>query len=447
MRIYVPYATSGRRPKPIRLGGLAACCSSCSSAGLGALPAWQTDPKALRALVMQVRHGGLGSLGLNQTEGKVVGAVASKGAAVGASALATYAGAGAIAGPIGAAVGVVIGLVAGLFMGKHYFDVAAMNADEDKEVQAWNQYTQIQGHVAGRALGLQTMASIWNGAVHSGLFPGNDAPKSGDLCFHNGCGKYPGDARWVTATIQGCPGHNCFPDALTQFKAQQAGKPANVPDAVYFIDSIFLPLFEQTARIKWISDAANGNTQVHQLLYDAADAYLAQYGSNTVPYVEYPQAQVSTETVAGAEGSPSGPVQAPPAPAAAAVQPAAVPYLSPAVASSAAAVPAAAGTPINVTGTTASGTPVVPADQTNALIQSMLAQGQTQQQAFQAAMESLQANGVNTSAPQVQQQVAGAVAAAAPASTSSLMSGSTGMILIALGLGGAILLGLKERKR
>lgn len=356
-RLYRPQAP--RRPARVSFSGYRGL------AGV-TVPAWQVHPGALRELAKQVSvagrrsriaglggfspYQGFGALGLSPTEGTVISVVGGKAAAVGASALATAAGAGSVAGPIGAAAAVVIALVVGLF-NKQYFDVASMNADETNEVAAWNKYVTIQGHIAGRAYGLATMGSVWNGAVHSGMFPLNNAPDSGGLCFHDGCGKYPGDARWVTATIQGCSQGDCFPNALTQYNAERSGKPADVPDAVYFIDDIFIPLFEAHAQIKWISQAI-GDPQVHQLLYDVADAYLAENASNTTPYVEFPAEQQGTPTAGAENASGEGvvtqaaaPAAAPAAPAPAAAAPAPAPSPAPAAAVTAAPAPTPAASP------------------------------------------------------------------------------------------------------
>ena len=61
--------------------------------------------------------------------------------------------------------------------------------------------------------------------------------------------------------------------------------------------------------------------------------------------------------------------------------------------------------PVTITGTTSSGTPIVPVNETAALIAQMQAQGASQSQALAAAIASLQAQGINTSTPQVQQQL------------------------------------------
>lgn len=95
-------------------------------------------------------------------------------------------------------------------------------------------------------------------------------------------------------------------------------------------------------------------------------------------------------------------------------------YASQAYKAPAAAAPAAQATATTqqiaapaVTGTTSAGTPVVAPNDTDALIQQLIAQGASQTAALQAAMASLEANGVNTAQPQVQQQLQQSVSAAA----------------------------------
>jgi hypothetical protein len=74
--------------------------------------------------------------------------------------------------------------------------------------------------------------------------------------------------------------------------------------------------------------------------------------------------------------------------------------------------PVAGPRPVLVTGTTSAGTPVVAPSDTDALIQQLIAQGNSQNQAIAAALQSLAANGIDTSQPQIQQQVAASAASA-----------------------------------
>lgn len=447
MRVYVPYARSGPRPRVSVLGALA-CCQACSSSsalsGLGAAD-WQVNPAALQRQVRQARlgrgFGGFGSLGLSsgasgavtgaETGVKAAGAIATVGAGSAAAAGAT---AGSVVPIVGTAIGAVVGAIVGyLLASKKYFNVGNSNAQCQQLMQAWQSYTSIQGHVAGRALGWSTMQQLFHAAVGAGLFPGNNM----HLQFHEGMLACAGHGDWVDdflgINLQGqpvnnCGAHNCMADAFIRYQQQRSSVPAGTPDAIYFVDSILLPM-NQSAAIPWVYQGAQSGPQVHQLFYDLADAYLAQNASGTTPYVEYPQAQTGTPT-AGAEGAPTTAATA--APAAAAAQPVTVPYVSPASAATASPPGTTAAAPVP--------------DQTTALVQSLLAQGQSQQQAYRAALANLQAQGANVASPAVQQQVAGAVtAAAAPVSAGSLLSGNTGLILVALGVGGAILFAMKGK--
>lgn len=111
--------------------------------------------------------------------------------------------------------------------------------------------------------------------------------------------------------------------------------------------------------------------------------------------------------------------------------------------------------PLTVTGTTAAGTPIVPIDQTAALVAQLRAQGDTQQQAFTAAMASLQAQGVNTASPAVQAQVAADVAGvpvggAVPVATAGGLSGIPQWLqigLLVVGVGFVLVRPVKHSRR
>lgn len=90
-------------------------------------------------------------------------------------------------------------------------------------------------------------------------------------------------------------------------------------------------------------------------------------------------------------------------------------------------------TPVTVTGTTQSGSAIVPVNQTDALIQQMMAQGASQQAAMTAAMASLQAQGINTSSPQVQQQLQSAVQASTAGGTTLPVWLGIGAAVVAMG--------------
>lgn len=339
---------------PSRLRGLSSF-GGFGAAALAVPAAWQVDPNALRSLAAGAASGnvptavlqpkpsaapaviaaapqavaatraawssaalpsainfrGFGSFGLSPTADTAVSAVGSKAAAVGTTSLLTSLGtSAAIAGPIGIAAGVVIALAVTLFK-KNYFNVGDSNAACAQLESLWQKYTSIQGHVAGRALGWQTMNQLMHAATGAGLFPGNNM----HLSFHEGTLQCAGHGDWVDSftgyTIQGnkgsaCGAHNCLPDAFTTYQGQRNAVPPGTPDAVFLVDNILLPMNAPgRAQIPWIYQGAQ-NLEVHQLLYDLADAYIAQFGSGgDTPYVEYPAAQVGTP-IANAEGAPAG---------------------------------------------------------------------------------------------------------------------------------------------
>ena len=88
-----------------------------------------------------------------------------------------------------------------------------------------------------------------------------------------------------------------------------------------------------------------------------------------------------------------------------------------------------------VTGTTSNGTPVVAPDDTAALISQLIAQGQSQTAAINAGLASLEANGVDSSAPASQAALqSSAVAAASPGlfglSTNELLIGGAAIAAV-----------------
>jgi len=106
---------------------------------------------------------------------------------------------------------------------------------------------------------------------------------------------------------------------------------------------------------------------------------------------------------------------------AAAVPSTPVPTVAPAVQAASQTVNAAvaAAPPAN----TASGAPVVAPQDTTALMQSLMAQGATQQEAILAAMQSLEANGINSQTPQIQQQLQAASSGGISTTTMLIIGG------------------------
>lgn len=290
--------------------------------------------------------GRLGDSGASTAAKGVAVSVASKaGGAAAASALGV---AGLAAGVVTAGVGLVIAFALGKLLTKNYLNVPAMNASEDQDVAAYNQYLTIMGQAPGRAFGLDAMLAVFRGANHSGLWPANN----GVQCFHEGCSKYPGRADWVNGFVNdyGVHGNINFLDAYYRFSqdrnaadfgplaynphpspsaspqsysaaatppaappgatvASVAPAPMTTPvfnpamrfargalrglgqgasagpDAPNFVDNFLLPY--NAAHNTWV---VPHTATERQILYDVADAYLAQKGITTTPYIAVPQA-------------------------------------------------------------------------------------------------------------------------------------------------------------
>lgn len=301
---------------------------ACAGPAALALKAARANGSTVRGGPRSLARGGslgyMGSLGdaaaLAATKTAAIG-VGSKyaGAAAGTS-IAAYVGAGAWAGPIGAAAGLIIGLALSSVFKKNYLNVAQANAAEDAAVNVFNQYKQIAGQIAGRQLGLDTMHTIWLGAIYSGLFPLNNARES----FHEGNLKYPGRPEWVTYALdQGAGPTDHFatvwqkmqstpsPTAATATAAPGSyvmARPrvgvmpvgsaggrvmlrgfgslgdytSGVPDAVTFVDQFMIPMMTSN-RPPWEIPTS---PLAHQLLYDVADAWIAEHGdSGSTPFV------------------------------------------------------------------------------------------------------------------------------------------------------------------
>jgi hypothetical protein len=341
----------------------------------------------------------LGTLGISNQAGGAV-----SGASMGAKA-------GSLVLPgIGTAVGAAVGAIAGFLLAKkNYIKVGDANQEEDEDVVSiWPQYQQIAGGVAGRDIGLDLLERVFRGAVYSRSdFTKNNAKK----CFHNGCLKYPGDPDWIHQTIFGSSkDKNCFQDVIPGAVA------AGVTDPRMIVDQYYIPANRSRGNGWAVPTTAAGR----QVLVDVADAYMAKrgapyfYGAPGAPAAPSPSQAVQPVMV-------QQPVQAVAAPAAA-VQ--AVQSATPVTTSAAGGVVAAPQTVQNALPATVVPVPVTSQGQidTAGLVQSLLAQGQSQQQAYNSALASMQAAGVQAT-PQVQAATAQAVQSAGAGGMFSGMSG------------------------
>jgi hypothetical protein len=291
----------------------------------------------------------LGALGASP----LVSTVASKGGAVaataGGSSIASAMGAGAAAGPIGLVVGAIVGIVLSKIFAKQYLDVTSANNIADASLGVFKQYQAIAGQVAGRDIGLASMNAIWKGAMYSGLFPLNNQ----QLCFHNGCLKYRGQPEWIEATINGPDNQFTLGGVYNNFlmaarTATTAGAstvnsvavPINrtgmtrvalqglghrrhqgfsglgalgaingVPEAVVLVDNYLIPANTRDNPAWLVPRTA----LEHQILYDVADAWLAQKHPeiNTTPYVANPATPASAPAVPQPSAGPVPPPNLP----------------------------------------------------------------------------------------------------------------------------------------
>lgn len=253
---------------------------------------------------------------------EVASGAVGAGAKVGGTALATYAGAGSWAGPIGIAAGLIIGIVVTKLLTKNYFNVNQMNQIRETELNVFQQYQKIMGKFPGRAVGLPVMTEIWKGANKARFFPKNNLSP----CFHNGCAVLLGDDTPIDQMVVAPNAGGIVNSIAAAYALQQAhhGTPAATsssrqivpvsggraalaglgcgcsngfgavatPDVVDLITNYFAPLQVSAcagspyATCTW---AAPANATERQVLYDVADAWLAQYTSNPpAPYIAIP---------------------------------------------------------------------------------------------------------------------------------------------------------------
>jgi hypothetical protein len=232
---------------------------------------------------------GLDSFGINAgTTGSAASGAAS-GAAIGT----------AIVPGIGTAIGAAAGAIISLFGSKSNPQI---QIDKNSAVNLFDQYVNVAGTVSGRSIGLQNMNFVWRGAAFSGHFPGwkNDTGRIDTAMNMNGKGG-------------GCA--NCFA-GLWQYA--QSGAPSShypqdtgnggvpVRDAKTFIDRYFWPSNSKPDDTDpW---ATNTDAIGKQILYDAADAFIATMVASSVPYIanqQQPSAGSSTPTSAPAPASSS----------------------------------------------------------------------------------------------------------------------------------------------
>jgi hypothetical protein len=217
---------------------------------------------------------GLGQLGLSSSATGAAGGAAG-GAATGAAVGSIVPGIGTA---IGAAAGAIVGAITGLLGGKSNPQI---QIDKTSAQNFFGQYANLAGTVSGRSIGLNNMDMVLRGACFAGHFPkwGNKTELPDSLLSMPGS-PYGGN-------------DNCFKVlwAAARTGAKAPGTSGvntgngNVPvrDAKTFVDRYVWP--SNTADVDTNPWVTTTDAIGKQIIYDAADAYLAQQDPTTVPLI------------------------------------------------------------------------------------------------------------------------------------------------------------------
>jgi len=228
--------------------------------------------------------------------------------------------------------------------------------------------------------------------LNAGIWPGAKKNFSIDGALFGGC--------------KGCKGATLDSIVQTAVKGGEQN-----PDRIL---SAWVAAVNATWGVKWLVPA---NAQAREILLGLINYFIAKYAPPPAPVV-----------------APIAPI----APTVTTVVPtASTPVIAPSVTTPA---------PVPVVGTTPAGSPVVAVDQTGNLISALIAQGQSQQQAFAQAMASLAANGVQPT-QQVQAQVAQDVQQASATQAGGASGWMQYAALAAAGVGALFLLAHPSKRR
>jgi trimeric autotransporter adhesin len=344
--------------------------------------------------VVRIR-GGFGALTSQQDA-----QLASVAAGTAASAIATGAAAGSVAGPIGTAVGAVVGVVVGIL---------TKSNNTASHIGTWDaQLVQALSALPSTAQGLGRQFA-WNENSHglvqmieallaTGIYMAWDTSliSNYDVCAHWASTFGLAVQNVATAVCQNKAGAKC---TVSVALSPGAGgfPPFNFtftnPGISVGPDAVAATVIMGKSGLMGAMMTALGGQAPQNIASNESNASAQKVYSLMV---DYWAAQVAP---AAAVPSTPVPVVKPAVTAAAtAANTAAAAGHNPVTAAVIATTPAPAVAP-TVTGTTASGTPVVAPSDTAALISTLIANGQSQTDAINAGMASLEANGVNSQAP------------------------------------------------
>jgi hypothetical protein len=218
---------------------------------------------------------GFGALG--GTTGTAASGAAS-GAATGAALGSAVPGIGTA---IGAVVGGVVGAISGLIGGKSNPQI---QIDKTNAINLFSQYTAIAGTVSGRSVGYENMDMIFRGACFMGHFPGwnNETELPDSLMSMPGSPYGQNDNCFAVLWASAARG-TVAPGTSGKYTGNN-GVP--VTSAKVFVDNYVWP--SNSPNVDTDPWATNTDSIGKQIIYDAADAYIATQSSNTIPYIATP---------------------------------------------------------------------------------------------------------------------------------------------------------------
>jgi hypothetical protein len=223
---------------------------------------------------------------------------AASGAAAGASIGSVVPGVGTA---IGAAAGAIVGAISGLLGGKSNPQI---QIDKTNAINLFSQYQAIAGTVSGRSIGYENMDMIFRGACFMGHFPdwNNETELPDSLMSMPGSPYGQNDncfaVLWASAA-RGIP-------APGSSGVNTGNGNAPVTSAKVFVDNYVWPA--NSPDVDTDPWATNTDSIGKQVIYDAADAYIATQSSNTTPYIATAPAPASapvTQTVSTTIATPS----------------------------------------------------------------------------------------------------------------------------------------------
>jgi hypothetical protein len=213
-----------------------------------------------------------------------------------ASGAASGAAAGSVVGPIGTVVGGVVGAIAGLFGGTSNPQI---QIDKTNAINLFSQYQGIAGTVSGRSIGYENMDMIFRGACFMGHFPdwNNETELPDSLMSMPGSPYGQNDNCFAVLWAAAAKGV-AAPGSSGKYTGN-GGVP--VTDAKTFVDNYVWP--SNSSNVDTDPWATNTDSVGKQILYDAADAYIATQIANSTPYIANPPAKAQTPVTSGSVAS------------------------------------------------------------------------------------------------------------------------------------------------